>query len=175
MNTAVHVSEPVKDAVLTWANTGDLLAAAKSLEAARKDFATDLQLELRAEVADIVTSTLLEILANPAFKDDGEGIEIEGVKLGARQADCFRAWFQDQPLTAAALGLDASAWGKMLEAAILRRQSGSDAAGQLSPAEVSRLLGADRRSFEERPKPGSESAGLRGVLAARGFGEKKGS
>jgi hypothetical protein len=176
-------------AVKAWAGEPDMEKAAAVLAAARRTLDPALLPALIEEVAEITAELLVVVLDMPPSSPPGRDekpVEIEGLELYPAQIERLNVWIEDQAPTARALGMDVETWFPHVERGFVawrarergegspaRAPAGTEAAERLFNAR--RLLGDEQGAFENRAPAGqSETAGLRGVLAARAFakGEK---
>lgn len=168
--------------VREWSAAREPEAAGDVLAAARRDLSTDLHFQLVHEVAEITAELALALLSAPTTPTSDENVTVDGVELHPEQALRLEAWAEAQRASAEGLGLSAERWKKALEAGFDRCRArihddpslaAPAAAEAEGPSTAARqLIGARvAQSFEARPEPGGEQAGLRGILAARSFGK----
>lgn len=181
-----HIDPAVIAVVKAWAAADDLDEAAAALANGRRSLDPPLQAQLRSEIAEISAHTLLEVMTMERGVDGGEAVDVGGVALLPKQVERVSAWRHDQEPTADALGVEVERWHQMVvegmeavvaELADAPPTQGSPAAPAGSAAEradkARALLGNMPSTFEDRPTPGSEQAGLSGILAAKAFAKGK--
>jgi hypothetical protein len=179
MNEPRRIDPRVRTAIERWGHAPDLESAAAALTEARRTLDEALRAELALEVAEITVEMMIDLL--PSQQDSAEErVEVLGMKMTHDELERFSAWFEDLERTRAALDLEHQTWAAMFSAAFERLtgtrfdEESPDNPDALAAARAVReLLGERATTFENRPGAGnSESAGVRGQIAARLFPPK---
>lgn len=173
-----NVAAAVIVVVKAWAKARGA-ASTQALKSGRLGLDPLLVPVLVDEVAEITAEQLLialDLPAAPSGDKDEKPVPFLGLELSQEQGKRAAQWLDDQRDLGDALGLSAEAWSKKLGEGFartleaLRGKPLGDVAGAVGQQLQSDPLKTAAAGFKGGVDPAkSESAGLRGVLAARSF------